>query len=160
VKKVKEEENVIKIIHCEITGLSPLLMNRPDPSRFSTEGSEGKKRKGYDVEKEAELGAYRDMKGNLAIPAYALHRCMINGASGYKTGKHSIVPYISGSVAIIPEMLSLGIKEYEIDLRTVVIQKQRVLKARPVIKSWSVKLEIHYDSTDIANPNVLKEILD
>jgi hypothetical protein len=128
--------------------------------RFQASEKQTKKAKVYDVKTESELAAYRDSEGNLALPSMALHRCMIQGSSGYKAGKKSLMPYISGSVTIMPEMISLGVKKYEIDIRTVVIQRQRVLKARPKIVDWTAKFEIHYDSRDIPSPAVINEILE
>ena len=155
-----KNEEVIKKILVTIKGLSPLLMNKPDMARFQSTEKQVKKVKVYDIKIESETSAYRDGKGFLAIPAIALHRCMIMGSSGYKAGKKSLMPYIAGSLNISPEMISLGVKEFEIDLRTVVIQRQRVLKARPKIVDWSAEFELHYDSRDIVNAGVLHDILD
>ncbi len=61
---------------------------------------------------------------------------------------------------ISPQEIGLGTKKYDIDLRTVVIQKARVVKARPTLKNWKVKFTLTYDDTLIAGSDMIKPILE
>ena len=41
------------------------------------------------------------------------------------------------------------VMDYEIDLRTVVVQRQRIVRARPRIDKWKLKFKIIYDPTEL-----------
>jgi hypothetical protein len=41
--------------------------------------------------------------------------------------------------------IGLGIKKYEIDLRPVVVQKARIIRARPRIDKWKAKFDLIYN---------------
>ena len=45
-------------------------------------------------------------------------------------------------------------------MRTVVIQRSRVVKARPVLPSWKLKFELDIDTSSIADTNIVKENLE
>lgn len=135
----------MKTVKIELTGESPLLMN--NPASMMEEQSSTKKTAKYDIKKDAEKLAYKDAKGVLYVPAAAIKGCLIGGASYVKFGKYAAKPLIAGGVRIRPEKVSLGIKKYDIDVRTVVIQKARVVKGRPMIRNWKISFELEYDET-------------
>ena len=67
---------------------------------------------------------------------------------------------MAAGVQISPEKIGLGIKKYGLDIRTVVIQRNRVPKIRPMIENWKAKFEIEYDETLIGNPDLIRQILE
>ena len=151
----------MKTIQVEIKGISPLLMN--NPASMLDEATQSKTRKRTekrDIKTEAESLAYKDNKGFLYIPAQAVKGCLIGGASYIKFGKFSAKPIIAGAVHISPDKISLGTKNYEIDIRTVVIQRNRVPKARPMIEDWKASFDLEYDETLVSNSDDLKHILE
>ena len=148
-----------KIIECEIQGSGSLLMNNP-ASMLLAKDSSRSKLKEYEPKEEAEKVAYRKKNGELYIPARAVFACLIGGASFKKIGKYSAKSILAGNLRIEPEEIGLGTKKYEIDLRTVVIQKARVIKARPVLKNWKAKFNIIYNNDIISDPNVIKVCLE
>ena len=149
----------MKIIKVEIKGTSPLLMNNPVSMLEESSGLKQKTSK-MDMKAEAEKLAYKDAKGVLYIPAQAIKGCLVNAGAYKKFGKYSAKPIIAGGVHILPDKVSLGTKEYVIDLRTVVIQRSRVPKARPKIENWKAAFDLIYDENLISNGELLKPILE
>jgi hypothetical protein len=148
-------------IEIEIEGLSPLLMNSPKGLYESS----GKGRKKTDIpshEESAERSAYRNKKGELYIPSYAVENCLIKSASGYKWGKKPLNSLLAGAIRVNPEEILLGTKEYEIDLRKVTVQRQGVIRARAKIPKWSVKFEIIYYKKYLPAPliEMLSEVME
>lgn len=155
----------MKKIECEITSQTPILMNSPK-AMLEPKNPVSKKTEKLDYEAEAEKLAYRDSKGFLYVPAQAIKGCMLNACSFVKIGKFSAKPIIAGGVRISPieiQILDLKgkpVKDYEIDLRTVVIQgKNRVVKSRPKISNWKLNFEIMYNEKMISDNDIIRQIL-
>lgn len=151
----------MKKVKVEIVGLTPLLMNNPksmlDDAKSITSQTEKR-----DLTTEAEKLAYRIKDGTLYIPAEAIKGSIVNAASYKKFGKYSAKPIVAGSVFIQPTEVSLGTKKYDLDVRTVVIQrKSRVVKARPTLKEWKAEFELTYNNEFISNgESLIKPILE
>lgn len=150
----------MKEIKVEIKGTSPLLMNSPKGMIEDMTKGVTKTTKNYDPEESAEKLTYRTKDGELYIPAEALKGSLIGAASYKKIGKYAAKPIIAGGVIITPQKVGLGTKDYEIDLRTVVIQRSRVVKARPTLENWKVQFTISYDESLIGNPEIIKSIFE
>ena len=45
------------------------------------------------------------------------------------------------------------------DIRTVVIQRARVVKARPMIKEWKAKFQLKYNENLIGKSSIVKDLL-
>jgi hypothetical protein len=107
------------------------------------------------IEEQAEHAVYRDPDiGLLYIPGIAIQRALINGATYSKgKGRATLQKPVAACVLVNPERISLGVKDYKIDARPVVIPatKGRVMRFRPRIDEWQVTFEIEFDS------NLLKE---
>jgi len=134
-----------------IKGVTPLLMNRISVNSLLKRSNRIRdKLEEEDFEKQARESAYIDEidgKKQLYIPAEAVYRCLLNGAKGKreKSTKISLVRLLAGSVRIEPEKIPLGTDKYEIDIRPVVIQKSRVLKARAKVPKWEAEFKIIYN---------------
>lgn len=149
----------MKKVKVELTGITPLLMNNPASMiESSTKGLQSKTRE-TDHKKSAEKLAYKDKKGVLYIPAEAIKGTLIGASSYKKIGKFSARPMIAGGVSILPQQVSLGTKNYELDIRTVVIQRARVVKARPMVENWKVSFDLLYNEKLIGNSEIIKTIL-
>ncbi len=153
----------MKRIQITIEGVTPLLMNSPagmldsDPAKLKRKS----KLTVMDHTKEAEKVAYRNPKTKeLYIPATAIKGCLINATSWRKLGKYALKPIMAGAVRIEPFEVGLGTKDYEVDLRTVVIQRNRVVKARPKLNKWKASFIIVYNESMLADPNVIRTCLE
>ena len=149
----------MKKVNVEITGISPLLMNNPASMIEQAQTKMTIKTAKFDLKKEAEKLAYKDSKGILYIPATAIKGTMIGASSYKKFGKFSAKALVAGGVFISPDKVSLGTKKYELDIRTVVIQRARVVKARPMIENWKVSFVLEYNEKLIGDHKDLHEIL-
>ena len=150
----------MKKINVEITGVTPLLMN--SPKSMIDENISKKlqtKTKEYDLEKEAKKLAYVNSKGELYVPAEAIKGALINASSFKKIGKYAAKSIIAGGVFIMQPEISLKTKKYNLDVRTVVIQRARVVKARPKIDKWKLNFELQYNENMIGNGKIIKTIL-
>jgi len=116
--------------------------------------------KNYVPEEDAEAVAYRNKDGKLYIPSRCMKSCMLNAASWYKFGKNSAKQIIAGGTRIEEsEILLLDekgktIEKYELDIRPVVVQRARIMRARPRIDKWTAKFTLIY------NENMLGTALD
>ena len=146
-------------VKVKIVGIAPMLMNR-----FKMEKPEDTKAKRkdeqYSPETDAENALYRDEKIGIYAPCTWLEACLREAGKEIKKGKSSYKETIKSSVFITPEMIPLNKKTYdEIDLRAVVIQRNRVAKGRPKFNSWALEFNIKYDEKRIKK-DTLKQILE
>ena len=149
----------MKRIEIEIEGVTPLLMNSPK-GMLEPQDAVTLKTKKRDPIIEAEKVAYRTNKGELYVPAAAVKGSMIKASAQMRSGKFSVGPLIAGGVRIEPFEILLGIKKYEIDLRTVVVQRSRIVKARPRIDKWKIKFDLIYDENLLPDTDALRKILE
>ena len=150
----------MKEVEVEITGTTPLLMNSPKGMIENMTKKTVNKNTNYDPQEQAEKVSYRKKDGELYVPAEAVKGCLVGAASYKKFGRYTAKPIISGGVMIVPNQIGLGTKDYEVDLRTVVIQRSRVVKARPTLEKWKLKFTLMYDETLIADGEMIKPILE
>lgn len=156
----------MKTIFVQLKGNTPLLMNSPKGMLEDDSKSLSKKTEKRDWNVEAEKVSYRTKDGFLYVPSTAIKGCLINASSYKKIGKYSARPIIAGGVMVFPDEIKIkdlkckDIKDYEIDLRTVVIQRARVLKARPKIIDWILEFEIKINENLIADVDIVKTILE
>jgi len=133
-------------VRVKISGLTPLLMNRLNPD--SLKHKSRLQLKEYNIEEEARASAYIDEidgKTQLYIPGYAIYSMIINTAKQYRTRKTSLSSLLAGTIRIEPEKIPLGTDKYEIDVRPVMIKKDRVLKARAMLPKWEAEFFIIYN---------------
>ena len=145
-----------KIAECTIIGTSALLMHA-----YPLVPIEALEKKS--PEEQAEYAAYRDPDtGQLYIPGLAIQRCLVGGATYSKgKGRASLQKPVAACVLITPERVSLGVKEFKLDARPVVIPatKGRVMRFRPRIDEWEAMFQIEFDP-DLITENQLRRVVD
>lgn len=148
----------MKTVTVEIKGLSALLMHA-----FPLAPIEALEKK--PPEDQAELCAYRDPEtNNLYVPATALQRCLVNGATYSKgKGRGSLQKNAAACLLIGPhERLSLGVTTYAVDARPIVVPatKGRVMRYRPKIDPWSLRFTIDFDEVLLTEAQVRRIVDD
>lgn len=131
-----------------IKGLTALLMHR-----FPSEPIKALEKKSG--AEQAEYAAYRipdgaKGKGELYIPGIAIQRALVAGAAFSKgKGRASLQKQAAACISISPEYVGLGVKDYAIDARPVVVPatRGRVMRYRPRLDEWQVSFEITFDET-------------
>jgi len=150
----------MKTINVEITGVAPLLQNRFPVEEHGQNKTKAKK-KVYIPEEEAKKCLYiRD--NQIFQPAEHIYQSMVRAAVDFKyEGKKTYKDVITSGILIEPEEIPLvSDKNYEIDTRPVMIQRNRVLKWRPKFNQWKLTFKIVILDEQNINPFTLKEILD
>jgi len=152
----------MKRIEVTIEGTSPILMHNIGMMALQEMGKRVKKKTDIPTsENEAEDSAYRMKSGELYIPARAIKMCIINASGWFKVGRTSAKQFIAGGTRIEPIEVPLGTKEYEIDIRPVVIQgRSRVLRSRPTLKEWKATFSIIYNEQIFNETTILKQIVE
>jgi hypothetical protein len=147
-------------VKVKIVGIAPLLMNK-----FKMEKPEETKAKRrdeqYSPETDAENALYRDNEVGIYAPSTWLEACLRETAKEFKgKGKSSMKAVILSSVFVEPDKLPLNKQTYdEIDLRPVVIQRNRVVKGRPRFNSWELEFTLKFDGNRVKK-ETLRQILE
>lgn len=131
-----------KSIDITIEGISALLMHA-----YPLVPIEGLEKKA--PEEQAEFAAYRDPDtGLLYVPGVNIQRALVSAAAYSKgKGRASLQKQAAACLLVSPERISLGVKDYKIDVRPVVIPatKGRVLRYRPRLDKWGISFTLEYD---------------
>jgi hypothetical protein len=111
----------------------------------------------------AEVAAYRDPDTEeLYVPGVAFQRCLISAAVYSKgRGRASLQKPVAACVTVSPERASLGVKQYNIDSRPVVISatKGRIVRHRPRLDRRSTVFSIEYDD-ELLTEQQLRQVVD
>ena len=146
----------IKSVDVVLKGLSPLLMHS-----FPLVPIESPEKKS--PEEQAELAAYRDPETKeLYVPGVAVQRALVSAATFSKgKGRGSLQKVVAACVMVSPERISLGIKDYIVDSRPVVVPATngRVVRHRPRLDAWEIRFAIDYDDTLITEAQ-LRRVVD
>lgn len=119
------------------------------------------------AEEEAQSGCYWTADSKyLAFPSDNIRSGLIAASSGMKVPsnrKLSLVLVVSGDIIIEPTMISFGTNKYEILTKRVVIQRQGILRSRPLIYPWELKFVIRWEKQylgDDFHENILPDLLE
>lgn len=161
---------MIETVTFKITGLSALLMHNP-ASMIRPGDKKGLSTKQIpSPEKEAELGCYRNGKGQFYLQAIAFRGSIINpggGASGRKIGKSTANSRCAAGISInekfdkcvlLNPRTGKPIKKYTIDTRRAVIQRNGIMRSRPRFEEWGCDLTFDID-TDFVTKEQVVELL-
>jgi len=138
----------MKTYKCEITGVTPLLHNKPEEYGFDEQWIE--KKANSDWEKEALKKLYIDMDGNIYQPATHLERALIEAGKKIRVKGQGKATYskLFGSMITIPQLdIPHQKTDYEIFKTLVVIPstKGRVMRYRPMFKEWILEFDIEIE---------------
>ena len=149
--------NKCKVI---IEGLPPgILLNHPG----GLSEKKGAKKVIPSPEEEATSKLYwTDNKTSIAFPAINLQRGLIEASAGWKAPlnrKLSLGPILAGDMSIEPIMIPFGTKKYQIDRRRVVIQRQGIIRSRPLLYPWELKFTVRWESQYLGDGDFKKIVL-
>jgi hypothetical protein len=142
-------------IKFQIRSISSLLMHNPQGMRSSNGNTLGRKCIPT-PEEEAEVSAYKTEKGQLFIPSLAFRGALLNAGKGNRIGKVSATGKLAGAVFIdeAPVLLfdpetGKPLKDYEIDLRRVVVQRSGIIRARARVPRWKAEVTFNVDTNAV-----------
>lgn len=145
----------------EVTGITPLLQNKPEEMGFDVQWIE--KQATTNWEKEALKKLYVDTDGKVYQPGTHIERALIEAGKKIKmkgAGK-SNYSKLFGSMVSVEEYEILHVfPKYEIHKSLVVIPstKGRVMRYRPMFKKWA--LQFHILAEDEVAADVVKEAME
>jgi hypothetical protein len=143
----------------EIVGVKPLLLHAPTGL-----GDKPKLRRGehLDPKTEAESYLYKNEKGEICVPSVNIKACIREAGRNYR---------ISGRRTTFAAMIRAGldVKPFpyvplihnglQVDVRPVVVQRSRILRARPRFDEWSLKFQIVNQDPTVIHMDTVKKIL-
>ena len=147
-------------VECSIKGIAPLLQHR-----FPEEADDKKSTKKtgrIDYSKQALESLHINKKGIIYEPSSHIEGALRKAAVSFRIPGQSRKTYkdlVLRSVVVIPDEIPLQPQDYEVDKRSVKIQRARVFRYRPRWDEWTLDFDIHMLDEQFA-PDVLKEILD
>jgi len=151
-------ENV-EVYLVKIVGTKPLLMHAPTGLSDKPQLRRGER---LEPKVEAEKCLYKDQNGNIVIPAVNIKACIRDAGRNYRmpNRKATFSSMIKAGLEIKPfPYVPLTHNGWEIDIRPVVVQGNRILRARPRFDEWSLEFQIvNLDPTMIPR-DMLKRIL-
>ena len=151
-------DQVPEIYKVRIKGTKPLLMHNPQEI-----GNKPRLRRGEHLEPrvEAESYLYKDEEGNICIPATNLRACIREAGRNYRVSgrRTTFASMIRAGLDMIPNMVRLIYSNWEPDVRPVVIQRQRILRARPKFNYWELELKIVNNDPTVIHRDILKKIV-
>ena len=144
-------------IQVRIKGVSALLMHAYP--MIEIEALEKKS-----PEEQARFAEYRSPDDEmLYIPGTAIQRAFVAAAAFSKgKGRASLQKTVAACLMVSPERCSLGVKDYVIDSRRVVIPvtRGRVIRHRPRLDEWQCAFSIDYDDDKLTEKQVRKIVDD
>jgi hypothetical protein len=149
----------IETYYVKIIGTKPLLMHAPVGL-----GDKPTRRRGehLDPKTEAEMYLYKDPQGRIVIPSVNIKACIREAGRNYKVRgrKSTFAAMIKASIDIRPfPYVPLIHKGWTVDIRPVVVQKNRILRARPRFDEWSLEFYIVNSDPTIIHADTLYNIL-
>jgi hypothetical protein len=150
----------MEVYEVKIVGTKPLLMHNPQ----GMIGDRPRLRRGehLDPKVEAEMGLYKSPEGKIGIPAYVVKACIREAGRNYRISgrKSTFAAMIRAGLEIQPDFIPLEGDDWKVDIRPVVVQRQRILRARPRFDKWSLKFRIVNHDPTIIHADTLRRILD
>lgn len=161
---MKTEKEVMKVrvekYFVRIKGTRPLLMHAPVGL-----GDNPSLRRGEHLppEKEAEMYLYKDSQGNIVVPAINIKACLRDAGRNYKISgrKTTYGAAIKAGIDIEPApYVPLKHNGWEVDIRPVVVQRNRILRARPRFDEWELEFTIVNKDPQVLLKDTMKKVVE
>lgn len=144
-----------------IKGSRPLLMHSTaamlKPKSNKVKSSE------HDPNVEAADCLYLDEDKKICIPAMAVLSSMRKAATNLKkagAGKKTLKDFVFSGLRVSPDMIVLSNQKYEVDVRPVVVQRARIMRARPLFKDWGISFQVEIIDKQTWDPGMVRQVLE
>ena len=153
---------MVEKYNVQIKGTRPLLMHSC-ASMLEESRNKTTRSKEYDPKTDAENALYKDAEGNIVIPSFCVLSCLRESAKNFQVpgkGKKTYKAFIFAGVQIEPiDIPLISDDSYEVDLKPVVVQRSRIVRARPRFDTWALAFRIEIVDP-IITPQILKQIIE
>lgn len=144
-----------------IKGTRPLLMHSTagmlKPKSNKVKSSE------HDPVIEAADCLYLNEQKKICIPSMAVLSMMRKAATQLKkagAGKKTLKDFVFSGLRVEPDMIELPDQEYEVDIRPVVVQRSRIMRARPLFKNWGAKFQVEIIDEMTWDAGMVRQVLE
>lgn len=149
----------MEVYTVKIVGIKPLLIHAPTGL-----GDKPKLRRGehLDPKIEAESYLYKDSEGKICIPSVNVKACIRDAGRNYKISgrRTTFASMIRAGLDINPfPHIQLQHNGWAVDVRPVVIQRSRILRARPRFDEWALDFQIINKDPTIIHQDTLKKVI-
>jgi hypothetical protein len=150
----------MEIYKVKIKGIKPLLMHAPTGL-----GDKARLRRGehLDPKIEAESYLYKNEKGEICIPSVNIKACIREAGRNYRVSgrRTTFAAMIRAGLDVNPfPMVPLLHNGWQVDIRPVVVQRNRILRARPRFDEWTLEFQIVNQDPTVIHKDTLKKILE
>lgn len=149
--------SVIETYSVSIRGTRPLLMHR-----FDGGGVGARKKRGTipSPDEEAKNALYKAHDGTIFVPSMWIEGALTNAAKDFKMmGRRTFRDSVRASVVVDPLEISIEPQEWVVDSRSAVVQRARILRARPRWDNWTLKFTVQVSDPRVTQ-NDLKQFLE
>jgi hypothetical protein len=148
-----------EVYFVRIEGVRPLLMHAPTGI-----GDKPRLRRGehLDPEVEAESYLYKDPEGRIVVPSVNVKACIREAGRNYRVRgrRTTFAALIRAAIDVRPSpYIPLVHKGWVVDIRPVVVQGNRILRARPRFDEWGLEFYIVNSDPTVIHADTLKRIL-
>ncbi|MBW2673594.1 MAG: hypothetical protein JRD89_09310 [Deltaproteobacteria bacterium] len=115
-----------------------------------------------DPKVEAEQALYRDSNGVVGLPSYNIKACIREAGRNYKVSgrRTTFAAMIRAGIRIEPDFVPLISDGWKVDYRSVVVQRQRIMRARPRFDEWALEFKIVNMDPTVIHADTLRRILE
>ncbi len=144
----------------KIRGTKPLLMH--SPAGMISDKPKLRRGEHLDPKVEAEKALYKSDDGTIGLPAYNVKACIREAGRNYKVAgrRTTFAAMIRAAIRIEPDFVPLNHNGWEVDARSVVIQRARIVRARPKFNDWALEFRIVNLDPTVVHPDTLKRIIE
>ena len=145
-----------------IEGTRPLLMHSCN-SMLEAGNDKATRSKEHDPKTDAETALYKDKEGKIVVPSFCVLSCLRGSAVNFQVpgkGKKTYKNFVYTGLQIDTENIPLISENgWEIDAKTVVVQRSRIVRARPKFDNWALEFVVEIIDP-VITPAVLKQIIE
>lgn len=117
----------------------------------------------HDPTEEAAGCLYLNDAKKICVPSMAVLSSMRKAATQLKkagSGKKTLKDFVFSGLHIEPEMIELPDQNYEVDIRPVVIMRSRIMRARPLFKTWQLTFQIEILDEQTWDAGTVRQVLE
>lgn len=147
--------------HITISGTRPLLMH--SPAAMAKPKSKKIKSSEHDLEQDAKDALYLNGEGEICVPSRSILASMRKAAGNLKkagAGKKTLKDFVYSGLVINEDLIPLPDQEYTVDVQPVVVQRARIMRARPLFKNWDLSFTLTCIDLHTWDAGNIREVLE
>jgi hypothetical protein len=146
-----------------VDSIKPLLTHNPQSMGIELPPGKGSRIPEADVE--AEAGVYRNQNGVCCLKGEAFRASLLGASSAWKAKGKKTTRSLFSHIVVVEELVELTyrdgtpIKEYVIDARRAIVQRQGIVRRRPRFDEWSATFTFEYDPQIVDRIGLVIDVL-